>query len=995
MSNKSKKLLPQMSYPGVAPPAVEWLLLAEKVVGSDLDTMPMIVFLVKRYYKKKIEYEEMVNAIEELIPHQELLLSLKSLKNSAASFELNTHVLLSKDLPKPIKTWPLKGDLRFVKQTTPCLSPQITPITPSNAKPPPILTDLTQRSVNLVLTPPRDQLSLSPNLDLHSSDGFISDFFDDDSHPCNENTKLVHLSSSIDRSNSKVSEKYLASATQSKLQPTEKVTLRTDIPFDQSHQGLKTEEMEITHPSEQSTGSLFHSNSRFEYSNDVDMNSIDDQKMDRKIVSTEESANNPIQAQVEYIISSLSRHSDAIGTLLDDEEENPVPAFQYIIEKMNEKQYNTFEALETDIFNLFQELENQDSQMGRIKKHFTFLIEYYSPTIGRGKLRNKPTPIKVQAPFVNNRKSTRLTGQLAPSDSLSPNVNQNHMAYIINSISRHSDALDILFDGTDSPIPIFKTILFKSESLLYDTIDQFNKDMEAMFAHLENLGRDLGRMKKLYSGLVEFYFPIHGALRSRRKSRCFDAIELKVVDKAALVVDEEKLVGEINDHSKHVADDDTREEKADVKDVVVENGSSASVDLESVLMSDNMMPHDTASVDTKSTSNEEYGQDSIGRKPLASSPLQYIVQSLARHSDSLESLFNDDDVPIDEFQNILTKSEEGEYLRLECLQKDLECLFSILERRGVRMDRVRKHYIFLVEFYFPSQGRSRLRNNRNNAYTLQLDPFDYQLLEAGVSKCVESSMESELQSQLEYIVMSLTRHSDCIETLYEEDEETRIPAFQNIFRMIEKNGYKSLDTFNNDIEQMFKDLEATGNQMDRVRKHYIFLVEHYFPSRGRGRLRKKASNSTLAVSSPSVEETQSQSSTRSSKRGSTESKEQIPAPNKKPRYSLDQLESSNSTIEHLNYIVSSLSRHSDSREVLYKRNGTPIVAFQKILKQSESNGYTTIQDLKTDLEKLFTKLENSGIQLIRIRKLFTNLMEYYFPSLNARGRLRNTRKSLQ
>ncbi|KAJ3259088.1 hypothetical protein HK103_002975 [Boothiomyces macroporosus] len=75
--------------------------------------------------------------------------------------------------------------------------------------------------------------------------------------------------------------------------------------------------------------------------------------------------------------------------------------------------------------------------------------------------------------------------------------------------------------------------------------------------------------------------------------------------------------------------------------------------------------------------------------------LEYIVNSLAKHSDSAHTLY-DDDEPIPIFQEILDKSEAGNFTSLDLLDKDIEDMLQSLSRTGIRVDRVVKHYEYLV-----------------------------------------------------------------------------------------------------------------------------------------------------------------------------------------------------------------------------------------------------------------------------------------------------------
>ncbi|KAJ3373462.1 hypothetical protein HDU91_000077 [Kappamyces sp. JEL0680] len=97
--------------------------------------------------------------------------------------------------------------------------------------------------------------------------------------------------------------------------------------------------------------------------------------------------------------------------------------------------------------------------------------------------------------------------------------------------------------------------------------------------------------------------------------------------------------------------------------------------------------------------------------------LKYIVESLAKHTDSRDLLYGDttDDsgllLPLPFFAEICNKTQEGQYGTLSSLNRDMEEMFTGLEsHHGTSVNRARKYYQYLVAYYFPesiSRGRTR------------------------------------------------------------------------------------------------------------------------------------------------------------------------------------------------------------------------------------------------------------------------------------------------
>jgi hypothetical protein len=88
---------------------------------------------------------------------------------------------------------------------------------------------------------------------------------------------------------------------------------------------------------------------------------------------------------------------------------------------------------------------------------------------------------------------------------------------------------------------------------------------------------------------------------------------------------------------------------------------------------------------------------------------QYIISSLDRHADS-QVLLKKGNTPIPIFKKIIQKSMNLEYVELEELEKDVDKMLNTLARQGHVVDRVRKHYEYLVSYYFPSAVVQGKRN---------------------------------------------------------------------------------------------------------------------------------------------------------------------------------------------------------------------------------------------------------------------------------------------
>jgi hypothetical protein len=86
-----------------------------------------------------------------------------------------------------------------------------------------------------------------------------------------------------------------------------------------------------------------------------------------------------------------------------------------------------------------------------------------------------------------------------------------------------------------------------------------------------------------------------------------------------------------------------------------------------------------------------------------SSHIQYIVSSLDRHTDSAVLLKKNGNAPISPFKKIMQKASNLEYILLEDLEKDVDRMLNTLTKQGQVVDRVRKHYDYLVSYYFPSR----------------------------------------------------------------------------------------------------------------------------------------------------------------------------------------------------------------------------------------------------------------------------------------------------
>ncbi len=91
------------------------------------------------------------------------------------------------------------------------------------------------------------------------------------------------------------------------------------------------------------------------------------------------------------------------------------------------------------------------------------------------------------------------------------------------------------------------------------------------------------------------------------------------------------------------------------------------------------------------------------------SSIGYIVQSLAKHQDALPILYPDG-VIHPAFEAVVTKSSSNQYQQLAALQADMDFLWTELEAHQLPIDRVRKHYMYLVDYYFPSLSRGKTRS---------------------------------------------------------------------------------------------------------------------------------------------------------------------------------------------------------------------------------------------------------------------------------------------
>lgn len=90
---------------------------------------------------------------------------------------------------------------------------------------------------------------------------------------------------------------------------------------------------------------------------------------------------------------------------------------------------------------------------------------------------------------------------------------------------------------------------------------------------------------------------------------------------------------------------------------------------------------------------------------------------------------------------------------------------------------------------------------------------------------------------LQYIVRSLERYSDpSLES--DEHKDECIAELQDIAEQVEQGNYSDLHSFNADITEMLNTLEQKGKSVEKVRKHFVYLVDYYFPSHGtKGKLR--------------------------------------------------------------------------------------------------------------------------------------------------------------
>ena len=91
--------------------------------------------------------------------------------------------------------------------------------------------------------------------------------------------------------------------------------------------------------------------------------------------------------------------------------------------------------------------------------------------------------------------------------------------------------------------------------------------------------------------------------------------------------------------------------------------------------------------------------------------LKYIVGSLERYSD--ESLESEEHETIAELQAISMKTDQGIYTDLSEFSSDLNSMLETLETKGKHVEKIRKHFLYLVDYYFPSHGKpGKLRSRK-------------------------------------------------------------------------------------------------------------------------------------------------------------------------------------------------------------------------------------------------------------------------------------------
>jgi hypothetical protein len=133
-------------------------------------------------------------------------------------------------------------------------------------------------------------------------------------------------------------------------------------------------------------------------------------------------------------------------------------------------------------------------------------------------------------------------------------------------------------------------------------------------------------------------------------------------------------------------------------------------DIEDVVNTHNPYTTPTLSVDSSPVSDARLKQrhKSDFSRPESSDSnvpyhIQYIVSSLDRHNGS-QIILKKGSNPISPFKKIIQKSLNLEYLDLQDLERDVDRMLNNLSKQGHVVDRVRKHYDYLVGYYFPSSG---------------------------------------------------------------------------------------------------------------------------------------------------------------------------------------------------------------------------------------------------------------------------------------------------
>ena len=80
--------------------------------------------------------------------------------------------------------------------------------------------------------------------------------------------------------------------------------------------------------------------------------------------------------------------------------------------------------------------------------------------------------------------------------------------------------------------------------------------------------------------------------------------------------------------------------------------------------------------------------------------MKFIVRSLGRYSD--ESIITEDGETIQELQMIVDKAEDCLYPDFLTFNAEILEMLNILESEGEQVCKVRKHFRYLVDFYFPT-----------------------------------------------------------------------------------------------------------------------------------------------------------------------------------------------------------------------------------------------------------------------------------------------------